>query len=228
MKIIPIIFSLAILTSCTAPLEQNTTVPSVTEPTINELLVPSEIFSAMTLTGSSMYRYLASDVLEIGSTTAPNTLTVFTNYACAYCNEFFTEQYPAIANKFIDTNEFNLKIVPKIVQKYDSSVLVSSALHCAGIQNKGYEYHSGLLELKTFTNATLGTLASTLELNTESFGVCINSEDTRKSIERQQSVINRINVPLIPTFYIGSESIIGLPTPIDLEGFMQLHTKPSL
>lgn len=226
-----IVLGAIVLVSCIVPAEQpieSNTAITVPVPPVSQPLVPSEVFSATTLTGSSLNRYLASSVLEIGSESAPNTLTVFTNYDCAYCKEFFTEQYPTIANKFIETKVFKLQIVPTIVKKYESSMAVHTAIHCAGVQNKGYEYHLGLVKMSTFTAENLKKLAATAELDEAAFTICIESEETKNSIERQQSVINRLNVSLIPAFYIESESIIGLPTPIDLEGFMQLNTKLGL
>lgn len=186
--------------------------------------IPSDVLSATVLTGTTMAHYLASNTLLVGSTGSVHTMTVFTNYECDYCTQFFIEQYPRVESDFIESNHLVVQIVPKVLEKYSRSLPIAKALHCVALQNRGYEFHNALIEATSYTDSELEEIASNVGVNTTAYATCIAAEETDVSVARQQSVISRMGIHLIPSFYIGAEKIVGLPTYTDLSGFIKLHS----
>lgn len=228
-KLLKIIVFSVLVASCSRALQTpSPTVQQTSSVSSQQVLVPSNVLDATALTGTTLARYMASNTLEIGAPEAQNTMTIFTNYQCEYCTHFFKEHYPQIQSDFIESTQLKLQITPKLLEKYDRSVPIAKAFHCAAIQNRGLEYHTELIESGTYQDADLQLIATNLDLNLTTFNACILAEETKISITRQQSVIDRMGVDLIPSFYIGKERIIGLPTYTDLAGFIKLHsTKPN-
>lgn len=152
---------------------------------------------------------LPSGVLEIGSTEAPHTLLIFTEFHCGYCADFHREQLPRLIADYVDTKQLKLQIVPFVLRKYEHSTELAKAAYCATTQNKGLEVYKNLYDNQSYQS---------IELKAEAFNTCMASKQTIALLEEQKAWADELEVTLVPTFFLNGEKFVGLPYYADLRG----------
>lgn len=166
-------------------------------------------------------RLLPSGFIEIGDREAPVVLLMFTEHHCRYCKDFYNQHFPILHRDFIDQGNVRLQIAILPLKKYPDSERAATGLLCAAVQGKGMPMHKLLFELGARDTDVLMSEAVTLELDTELFAQCLESPDTKATIERQKSIARSLDVTLVPTFFLNGEKSVGLPYYPDLRGMIE-------
>ena len=177
--------------------------------------------SVVSGTGALAQRMGDNGVLEIGDAAAPLALTVFTNYSCDYCSEFFNDMLPQLESDFVRTGNLKLQIVVTPLKKYPNSPLEASALLCGTALGKGAEMHAALLPVTLHDRKSILALAKKLALPTKDFTSCLSAKETKALLTRQQEMTAAQGVTLIPTFILNGEKRVGLPSSADMRGWVQ-------
>lgn len=86
----------------------------------------------------------------LGSVEAPLGLTIYTDFACDGCREFYEEVLPWL--KFAQIGEDQVRVATKfypLLNKNPESLVVSQAALCAAEQGDFYSYHNLLFETQS-------------------------------------------------------------------------------
>lgn len=182
---------------------------------------PSSSSAAMTSTGAVAVRMSERGIVEIGDERAPLTLTVFTNYSCAYCGEFFGEMEGRIRREFVENGTLRMRIVAMPLVKYPNSILEASALLCATALGKGHKMHDWLTTTTLRPRAAILAHAKILGLSTTEFTKCLDAQETKDLLAQQKEFAAAANITLVPTFILNDETRTGLPSYADLRGWIR-------
>jgi protein-disulfide isomerase len=113
----------------------------------------------------------ATDVRLRGNPAAPLTLIEYSDFTCGYCQKFFSETWPKIQSKYVETGKlrFLYRDFPRASQ--GPGVNAATAARCAGDQGKYWPMHDrlygGRLDLSDFQRH-----ATALGLNLSEFTKC--------------------------------------------------------
>ncbi len=143
----------------------------------------------------------------VGTNTAPIHLVAFIDFECPYCQKSYPvlkeimEQYDGVVQVIF--KHFPLQTL------HPDSVKAAIASTCAQEQGKFWEYFDILFEQKKFDANSLMTFAETLELNTESFLLCVNAEKYKQNIAQDLQDGLTIGIRGTPTFILEDQKIEG-------------------
>lgn len=82
----------------------------------------------------------------LGKKDAETTITLFTDYQCAFCRSFHEETYPKLKEQYIDTGKVNIEIRHLIEPSHQYAPAASIAALCAEQQGLFEEYYNLLLQ----------------------------------------------------------------------------------
>lgn len=108
------------------------------------------------------------------------------------------------------------------VVKGEPALLAAEAAHCAGEQEAFWQYHDMLFEQqfkKEFTAENLKGFAEELELDTESFGTCLDENRYREFVIAQTQQAQQIGLRGTPSFFVNQQFIPGL---VDFEQMKEI------
>jgi len=164
--------------------------------------------------------FLSSGAMRIGSSNAPVTLLLFTEYHCEYCREFQKDHFPKLTSDFITPGKLRIETVIFPLEKYPESKNAARALLCSASQNKGLEMHEILFDRIGAERIDPRFYAEEMELDMEAYDSCIESEEIENILIEQKNFAESLEVSLVPTMFINGEKIVGLPFYPDLRGMI--------
>jgi protein-disulfide isomerase len=149
----------------------------------------------------------------LGYEHAPIVLVEFTDYQCPYCQRFAEQTLSQIKEKYIDTNYVKLvfKDFP-LTSIHPDAHLAAVAARCAREQGGNemyFKYHDSLFSGDNFWRSSLITRAEVLNLDTDEFEVCLDSEKYNESINADKREGMELGVNGTPTFYLNGKQISG-------------------
>ena len=177
------------------------------------------------LNESDDIQFLQTGVLEIGEANADTTLTVFTEYHCAYCNEFHRDFVPRLQEDFMRDGSFKIRFVPFVINKYPNSADAIKGFICAGKMGKGLKMHKLLTERQNKHRSSAIAYAKELQIDDAVFSKCLDSEDVQSLLDTQKSIADELDITRAPTFFLNSEKKMGLPYYPDIRGWIRQNIK---
>ncbi len=207
-----------LLGSCVAPPPPATPVSPAPSSARSE-----EAGNPVTATGTQVRigeRLLPSGMLEIGTTSAPVSLLLFTNHSCAYCREFQEELIPRLTDEYVRSGNLRIAIMPFVLHKYPDSRQASLVLLCATQQGKGITMND-LLFRERINTPTFRTERTAMQLDEAAMTNCMENPGALATIDAQQSVAQSLGVSLVPSYFINGKLYTGLPEYSDLRGQIQ-------
>lgn len=159
----------------------------------------------------------------LGDANAPVTIVEYGHFKCPFCNRFFRETEPQIAEKYIKTGKVKF-IWKDFPFEGGDSVVASEATYCAQDQGKFWEYHDLLFtymwdnyysknlnaeDETIFTNAKLKELVSQLGLDSTKFGSCVDSRKYSKLVQDNYNEGIAKGAKSTPTFFINGQKVVG-------------------
>ena len=142
-----------------------------------------------------------------GDIDAPITIIEFGDYQCTSCDRWFLNEKPIIEKEYFSDDKVNMIFIDFPFQG-DDSYIAAEATWCAHDQGKYFEYHSNLyvnqgnLEDGWADNESLKMYAKYLNLNTEEFNECLDSEKYSDKVLYNKNVGSSNGVEGTPTFFI--------------------------
>lgn len=163
-------------------------------------------------------RLLSTGVLDFGERDAPLTLLVFTEHHCSYCKEFNSEHLTRLTSDFVDVGSLRVQLASFPLKKYPQSEPAAKAVLCAAEQNKGLAMSNMLFERVYKDPGSAKNYAKELEMNTEIFTECMESEEATATVAHHKEWAQSLGVQYVPTFFLNGEKFVGLPYYADLRG----------
>jgi len=159
----------------------------------------------------------------LGDEKAPVTIVEYGHFKCPFCNRFFRETEPQIAEKYIKTGK--VKFVWKdFPYEGGDAVAASETAYCAQDQGKFWEYHDLLFtyiwdnyysknlnveDESIFTNVKLKELAGQLGLDSTKFDSCVDSGKYSKLVQDNYNEGITLGAKSTPTFFINGQKVVG-------------------
>ena len=150
----------------------------------------------------------------LGNPNAPITLVEFGDYQCHFCNVHFHNTEHKILEKYVATG-----IVKILFKDYTiigpDSISAAHAAHCAGDQDKYWEYHGMLYSNWSGENngwassENLYQFAFNISLDLNLFEACMVSERHISTIQKSNADAQTLGITGTPAFFvIGDDNVV--------------------
>ena len=150
-----------------------------------------------------------------GPNTAPVTIVNYGDYQCQNCAEL-DMSLVALRAEYPDALRVVWKDMPNTSQ-HKEALNAAVAAHCAGEQDKFWEYHSLLMINQTILGPELYTqIATELNLKDRPFARCLEDQSTMPLVQRGFDEGISLGITATPTLYINGERYTGSMKTSDL------------
>ena len=150
---------------------------------------------------------------EIGSTTAPVTIFVYSDFQCPNCHQFATVVLPWLRTTWIPQGVVRV-VMRDFAARGEDSVAAAAAAHCAGEQGGYWKYYDVLFRRfgegsAGYTEEALVENAVEAGLNAESLRDCIRSGRFRGLVEASTQSAQSQGFGGTPTYLINGRQVEG-------------------
>lgn len=170
-----------------------------------EKLQAERLQSALKENSAEIFRAASAPVA--GNPKGDVTIVEFFDYNCGYCKKAFSDLAAVVA---ADKNvKIVLKEFPILSKGSEEAARVALA---AGMQNKYWEFHRGMLESQGQANeASALRVAERLGLNMAKLRTDMVSPEVRKEIDRARALAQKMGIQGTPHFLVGDKVVPGAP-----------------
>jgi protein-disulfide isomerase len=212
----------AVMTNGGAPVVGTTLEPITTSPTTLSGTNPIVEQVKVEIDDETL---LENGNLVFGSPEAPHTLHIFTEYNCEYCDDFHNQYLGWLKNEYVKSGKLQIHLSLLPLEKYAASAENQRLLLCAAKQNKGGAVHHFLTNTDEPTRASLLQNNEVVDLNIDTFSLCINNPTTDALVAAQNTLSKQQQVTMVPTLILNGEKQVGLPYEADMRGWMKSIVK---
>lgn len=167
------------------------------------------------------------DSNQIATSSAKVTLVEFGDYQCPACKA----AYPIVKQLLNDEKGKINFVFRNFAFLGQESNWAGEAAECAVSEGKFWEYHNYLYEHQgiensgAFSKANLESFASILNLNTEQFKFCLETDKTLSKVLNDTADGKILGINSTPTFFLNGEKIIGVSSYSDLKAKVESKIK---
>lgn len=150
----------------------------------------------------------------LGSGSAKVTVVEYADYRCPFCERWYTSTWPTIKAKYVDTGKIKF-IYQDFAFLGPNSYTAAEAAHCAGDQNKFWQYHEYLFQNQGSESTDWASIdnqkkfAQTLGLNTSQFNQCLDSGKYKQEVLDETAAGKASGVTGTPTVFVNGVAIVG-------------------
>jgi protein-disulfide isomerase len=174
--------------------------------------------TSLTRPGSALPAALL-DGPAIGSTDAPVTLEVVSDYQCPVCGRFAREYLARLVTEFVAPG--TLRIVERPIAFLgigdpDESLDAAVGVTCAGRQDRYWEYHDYLMWNQDGENEgayvpeRLAAMADAVGVDRAAWDACVADPTVAAGIRSATSQAAAAGINSTPTFLVNGQVIVGL------------------
>jgi protein-disulfide isomerase len=149
-----------------------------------------------------------ADGPSVGNPEAPVKVDQFSNFTCSHCQNFALEAESDFVKDYVDTGKVYLTYYNYQFQE-DASSQAAEATHCAGEQNKFWEYKKLVFQNARFAGGfadeSLSNYAKDLGLDLNQFEACLQSDRQLKVINDGRQYGQVLGVNATPTFAVNGK-----------------------
>ncbi len=147
----------------------------------------------------------------LGSKDAPLTLVEFTDYQCAYCQQFHVATFPDIKKKYIDTGKLRFVSRDLPLDFHSNAARAAQAARCAGDQRQFWEMRDRLISNASKLSASdVSGYAQALKLDTLQFRNCMDSGKYAATVRKDVTTAEGFGVTGTPSFLLGKSTRDGV------------------
>jgi len=166
-------------------------------------------YKKMVSIGSSVLENRPLDIV-FGDHNASLEIYMYSSYSCSYCSLFFTDVFPKIKNKYIDSGK--VKLIMRLTVK-SSNVDVQDAMKAAVCISKygNYEYLHELLltDSKVVATHEFRDMINDF-INRDVFvAECILGQEAEEYLNQNLTDFNTLGLKGTPTFIVGNRIYTG-------------------
>ena len=154
-----------------------------------------------------------------GSPTARVWLVEASDFQCPFCKEWHDQSYQQIVKDYVSTGKIRFAFLNDPLPMHVHSMQAAEAGMCASAQGKFWPMHQLLFGTQDHwadlpdVTAYFDSLAGKAGVDLAAWRQCVRTHATRPMIEADQDRLRRSGVESTPTFFVGSERIVGaVPT----------------
>jgi len=141
-----------------------------------------------------------------GPKDAPVLLVEYADYECPYCQQI-QPALDRIHAEYKGKVAFAYKDVP--LPMHANAQKASEAAHCAGVQNKYWEYHDLLVSKKQLDLPRLKEIARELKLDVAAFDKCVDTGERAAVIKAHMAEAQSLGLQGTPSFFINGRFFSG-------------------
>jgi protein-disulfide isomerase len=172
----------------------------VSEPTQVEVV-------ATEVTAQTRYEIPIDDDPSLGPEDAPIVIVEFSDFNCGYCQKWYTESLQQLLDAYPDQILFVYRDYPILSEESQSA---AEAAQCAYEQGAFWEYHDALFtRSESLGYDTYLLFAQDLNLDTEDFQDCLDSERYKEEVENDALFAAGLGISGTPTFFINGIPLVG-------------------
>lgn len=144
----------------------------------------------------------------LGTVGAPITIVEFSDYQCPYCADIVPE-IEAVLNENDGQIQFVYRDFP-LENIHPDAFKAAKAANCAGEQGRYWQMHALLFANQSALSVeNLKAYAVELELDTEQFNTCLDSDKPADEIRHDVSDALAYEVNSTPTFFVNGYRVVG-------------------
>ncbi len=146
-----------------------------------------------------------------GQDSAPLTILEYSEFLCPFCARAALSTVREIEEEYVAAGKVRLEFKHFIVHG-EEAVLAAGAAECASEQDAFWEYHDKLFLNQgsvDFSVANLKQFAEDLELDSDSFNTCLDSERYIETLAADIDEARQRGVDATPTFFVGQTQVVG-------------------
>ncbi len=146
-----------------------------------------------------------------GQDSAPVTIVEYSEFLCPFCARAALTTLPEVEEEYVAAGKVKLEFKHFIVHG-DEAVLAAGAAECAGEQNAFWEYHDKLFLNQgsvDFSVENLKQFAKDLELDTDSFNSCLDSEGYIDTLAADVEEARAHGASGTPSFLVNGKLVVG-------------------
>ena len=148
-----------------------------------------------------------SDENVKGSTDAPVTMIVFSDFECPFCARAY-ETFVEVEETYGDSLQIIFKNYPLSFHQYAQKA--AEAGECANDQGMFWEMHDMMFEnAGALTVDDLKSYASAIGLDTDTFNACLDSDEKADEVTADMNEGIALGISGTPTFIINGEMLVG-------------------
>jgi protein-disulfide isomerase len=145
-----------------------------------------------------------------GDENAPVTIIEFSDFQCPYCGRHYRETIPQIEENYINTGKVKYVFRDFMLSFHPQAIPSALAAQCAHEQGKFWEYHDKLYDNQdSLSIENYKVWAAELDLNTEQFNSCLDSEKYMDEIQKDFADGQAAGVSGTPGFFINGQKLVG-------------------
>ncbi len=158
------------------------------------------------------------DDAVLGDKDAPVTLVEWSDYECPFCKRYFTQTYPLIKEKYVDTGKVKIVFRDFPLGFHDPLATQQAiAAECAreqGGDDTYFAYHDLIFENTTsngrgMQKEKLYDLAEEVGVNRTKFTECLDSEKYKDEVQKDIADGGKAGVRGTPAFLINDQFVSG-------------------
>jgi protein-disulfide isomerase len=155
-----------------------------------------------------------------GSDDAKVTLSLFFDYECGYCTDFFKQTFLELEKDYISTGKINYYQYNLPLESHPKGYMAAKSAECAKQQSKYWEMHSKIISQNNLSVSELKKSAFEIQLDTAIFCKCLKNSNTDSIVKKQKDFANSYQIKGTPTFIINNRLIQGNPGYLLLKGII--------
>jgi protein-disulfide isomerase len=141
---------------------------------------------------------------SLGSKDAPLVMVEYTDYQCPFCSRFYSETFPGLKKRFIDTGKLRFITRDFPLEFHQHSLKAAQATRCTGDQGKFWEMKDALMKNQPrLTSELIDSLARDLSINTERFQGCVKEGGHVDEIKAGMAAAGAVGINGTPSFVVG-------------------------
>lgn len=189
----------------------------------NEAATEAEKLAKSAAAGAALA--VRSDDHILGNPTAPVTIIEFGDFQCPFCGRFHKTVSPQLRERYIKTGKVKF-IWRDFAFLGQESTDAARAAHCAGAQEKFWDYHDYIFEHQNgenrgaFAVPNLKQFARVLGLDQAAFDQCLDSQKYADTVASDTKIGREVGVSGTPTTFVNGEQVVGLVPFETIEGFI--------
>ena len=142
---------------------------------------------------------------SIGDPNAPVKVEEFSDFRCSHCQNFALNYEADFIKKYVDTGQVYFTF-HNYAFLADDSRDAAEATYCAADQNAMWQYKKLLFTYSTYSGAfaenNLIDYAKQLDLDTEKFSACLQSDANLAKLDEIMSYANSLGIDSTPQFSV--------------------------
>lgn len=141
----------------------------------------------------------------LGDAKAPVSVVEFADYQCPHC-QAAGKALKAVMKKY--PGKIKLVFMDFPVNPSGVSKLVAQGAFCADKQGKYWEYHElAFAKQRELNDKSPESLARDLSLKIEDFKTCLNSQDAKNKVDKDQAEGQRLGITGTPTIFLNGKKL---------------------